>query len=181
MQKPRIDKKTKFYILFCSGILILTALLPLQIKMAINLFSRSKDIKAKITQFQRDNASKEQMQNEKEKIEKQIIPKLAGKIVDPQDIFIVSSYILSTAKENNIEIIETNPQEEKEHSTVEDKQVSYRPIIIEATGSFHDLGLFINALEQGDYFLEVQELSLKQKAGQNAHSIKLAVAALQKE
>lgn len=153
MQTIKLDKKTIIY-LACYAVLILdlVVVLPLQIRKIASLRSKIGELKKNIVDFNNDVAAKDILDAEKKKITELEIPNLAGKIINPQDIFIISAYVTNKAKENDVDILELSHRRPQLYKKTPEGNFFHRPIKISAKARFHDLGKFFECIRKSRLF-----------------------------
>jgi Tfp pilus assembly protein PilO len=182
MQKLTLDKRTIIYI-GCALVLLidLVFIIPLQIRTVVRLRSNIGALKKTIKDYEQDTANLTQLKNERDMITNIHIPGYIGRIIKPQEIFMLTDYISRKAKENNIEILEIITKEPKVLKKISDGSFFSRPIEVNLKGRFHDVATLLNALEQGSYFLETKELAIKEVGVSSVHTFRMVVYAIQQE
>jgi Tfp pilus assembly protein PilO len=179
MQKINFNKKFIFYLcVYAVVILEIIVVVPLQIKQVVNINTKIAELKKKTAQFNRDLSLKETAIQEKNKMQ-EYIAAMEGRIATAQDTFTISAYISDKAKMCALDIKEIVPGLPVEFKTTPEGKFMLMPFKIQARASYHNLGQFLAALENGGYILAINELSLREALPY--HMVTLTVNALVKE
>jgi len=179
MPKLNADKKTvfrgAFYLVLALDLLLI---LPLQAKGLVKLHSQMKKLSQDISDFQKEYARQDQKEKEKEDLGLELLS-LDEKTVSIQDISSLSVYISDKAKQNDVEVLEIMPGQPVAYKTTDRGKFSSMDIKIEASGGYHNVGRFVNALESGIYFLSGKTLVVRK--GARVHRLSLVVQAVVRE
>ena len=101
--------------------------------------------------------------------------------VEPRDdVPLILEHISRIASEHKVKINQIMPNVIDSEIVLEnDERVYYDlPIDLEAKATYHDLGRFVNAIEQGSIFLKVGELTIASIEGRKTLSVKVTFDAL---
>lgn len=101
--------------------------------------------------------------------------------VEPRDdVPLILEHISRVASEYKVKINQIMPNVIDSEIVLEnDERVYYDlPIEIEAKAAYHDLGRFVNAIEQGSIYLQVGELTIAGIEGRKDLSVKVTFDAL---
>ena len=157
MYKQKINKKTVIYLSFYAALVLeLILILPLQVILFSGSRSKVKDIGGKVKHYKQALREKDSIVEKIEK-SKNKIKNLKTKIISSQDIFVISSYISSTAGNNKVEVLKVFPKTSQELTA---GSFLLLPIEVTAQARFHDIGRVVNAIEHGKYFLSVDKISI---------------------
>jgi len=161
MQKVRLDKKAIISIVVYAIFLIeILFIAPIQIKRFSSLHSKVRDLRKKVTQAKNDLNSKDKFIQDKEKIKLDIVELESGFIASG-DISSVLSFISRKAKENAVDVLEITQSSTKLYTKIGSAKIYSLPIKVKAQAGFHNLSQYLNALQDGYYFLSVDELFIK--------------------
>ena len=99
---------------------------------------------------------------------------------DEKDIPSFLEGLASMAKESNVKILSVTPQPFTTKGLDEETVKYFRemPIVITAKSGYHQLGQFINKLEQGERFTEIQDLFVQYDGKYpRAHNVRIVLKA----
>lgn len=179
MQKLKVDKKTIFYLSFYAVLIInFLIIVPFQVKKFSQARVRLVSTTKELIQFEKDSATGPYLVEEKEALLSDILT-LEEKIITAQDISAISADISNKAKEYGVKIIEISSATHEKYRKTSQEEYFYLPITINAEAPFHNSALFLNALERGRYFLEINELAIQESAPY--HSVRIVLNTLLKE
>ena len=163
-QLPKIDEKNRNYIL--GGVLILIFLLDYFLVMSPQLKTlrtlnpklgtMSTDIKsakdgiAKLNQYRQDISKLNEQQD-----------KANRRVITKEEVNWVLETISRIALDEHVRIDQIMPLKGSETVLLTNKDGKYYtlPIMVNARCGYHDLGRFLNRIENGDVFLSVNDLS----------------------
>ncbi len=163
-QITKIDEKNRYFIL--GGILLLIFLVNYFVVMTPLLKTLSA-INPKIKQFAEDlkNARTEggkvgQYSSEINKLNEQL-KKSSQRVITKEEINWVLGQISRMAHEERIKIDQIMPIKGSETVLLNNKEGKYYslPIMVNARCGYHDMGRFLNRVEQGDVFLSLSDFS----------------------
>lgn len=95
-----------------------------------------------------------------------------------KDIPAVLEYLSNSAKGLDVKIIEIKPIEQSETGTNENLIYYCVPILLKAECGYHQLGRFINKLENADRFMRISDIRVRtaSRAGKNSiHNVELVI------
>lgn len=179
----KIDTKTRQYIFIAA--LVLIAILYFLIflrpqmsslgKVSKEMGTLSTDLKAA-----KDNIAKVDFyKNEVEKL-KVRISELNKKVKYKEETPLVLARISKLADESKIRIDQIMPDNQSQELILENSGRKYfdLPVTIEANGTYHNFGKFLNKIEKDDIFLKIGAFSLISNPNSQQHSIKLELRAV---
>jgi len=150
-----------------------------QFKLLTHLNSKVKDYKSK-SLLAKDFTQKVDSFNTRRLSLKSKSEQLAKEIVSENDVSLLIEDISNIANKEFVKISQIQPQIEnkspKKLSTQEFK-FSLLNINIDAVAGYHQVGKFLNKLENSNSFISVKELSISQEANSNLrHNIRLVLS-----
>ena len=177
----KIDKKNRYYILI--GILVLIFLINYFIFMRPQLTDLPKigperkilteDLKNAKEDIQKKDQYKTQVQQLKEGINR------ANQwVMAREDAPLILEKLSSIANKNGIKIDQMTPKSEDQKKLLEKGDLKYFsfPIQMEAKGSYHNFGRFLNTLEHEEVFLLVKGFTMSaNKEDPRNHNISLTL------
>ncbi len=173
-----------FYIILAVGLLVLF-LLDYFVLMAPQLKTLSKinpEIKILREDISRARDNIQRLGNYESQVRKyEADIAVENKKVELRDeVPLILEHISRIAGENKVTINQIMPNVIDSEIVLEnDERVYYDlPIDIEARAAYHDLGRFVNAIEQGSIFLKVGELTIAGVEGRKDLSIRITFDAL---
>ncbi|MCF7873448.1 MAG: type 4a pilus biogenesis protein PilO [Candidatus Omnitrophica bacterium] len=157
MQKIKLDKQLVIFISLALVLIVeLFILLPWQISRISKMAKGANSLKQKIettkTEWSRKSDYLTKISNLEDKIKKN-----KNKIVSSGHESKLISFISKSSQNYGVKVKAITPLDP---FSTENKKFNYIPFRIEAEGSFHDLGNFLNFLQKSDYFFEVKELTI---------------------
>ncbi|MDD5194630.1 MAG: type 4a pilus biogenesis protein PilO [Candidatus Omnitrophica bacterium] len=179
MRKIKVNKElTIFATLVVIIIAELLFGLPMTIANISNLNGKIKKMRQELSTVQKEWPRKEEYLKRKEALETEIIT-LESKYIPAAQASSFLSFISSEAKNYNIEILTLRPGKPSNYAKSSLGQFNYLPIDIEAKGNFHNLALFLNALNSSKYFFEITNLNISY--GYPYNSVGMTICGLEKE
>jgi len=155
-----IDKRTLIYLgIILATLAVAFVITPMQVKNIIVLNKKVTDLRGKIAKTQDDIGTRPKIAADTEKVKAAVV-ELQSKIISMQNVSTLQAYISQTAKENNLEIIETGSAPPTVYKKIGTTSFVQIPISVTAKGNFHNLGNFIAKIEGGEYCLEVKRLNI---------------------
>lgn len=115
----------------------------------------------------------------KEETIKKNIEGLKAKFITPQQESKVLSFISANSEEFGVEITSITPGKPKSHEDETVTEISYLPINIKGTSSFHNLLAFLNYLGKEKYFFRVDSLDMSLLYPRN--SMEMTISALMRK
>ena len=160
MQKINIDKQTVvFFIIAIVLFLELFIAFPWEIKKISDLSKRTIKIAQQVTSIENDWPRKDQYLNNKSELEKEI-EAIQEKFILRQQESKILSFVSTSGKDFKVKIQSFTPGELEEYTSTKFGEFNYLPITIKADSKFHDLVLFLNHLNDSQYFFEVKKLDI---------------------
>ena len=153
-----------------AGVVILLLLLYLDVNyVLIGRFKRLKVISPKIAELKRDIVKLNKdlaLVEAKEKAAGRVqgsAEKTVERIISEEKITQILEYISQVANLRQVKIMRIIPLRSSEKPVKTTPETKYSPLLItlEISSGYHQLGRFINDLENADVFLEVDELQIK--------------------
>lgn len=178
-----MDDKTLYYVF---GVVLLTVflldyflLMRPQLNTLAKINPEIKILREDIGKARNDIARIGQYQSQVKKFQADINQE--NKKVELRDeVPLILEHISRIADQNKVTINQIMPNVIDSEIVLEnDERIYYDlPIDIEARASYHDLGRFVNAIEQGPIFLKVGEMTMASIENRKQLSIKLTFDAL---
>jgi len=179
MQKINFDKTTIIFSLLVLFLALeLFLFLPASIKRIKSAGQQISVIGSKLRAVETE-WPKKTTYLEKVEQHKQNIKSLRDKFVEPQQESKVLSFISSGTKDFDVEIIGITPGKLEIHEDSQVEGISYLPINVTATSGFHNFLAFLNYLQDGKYFFQVEKLNMLSQYPRN--SVDLTISALVKK
>ena len=179
MQKINLDKTT---VIFSSLVLFLALelflFLPASISRIKSAGHQASLTSRKLRTIEAEWPKKAAYLKKTEQL-KESIKDLKDKFVEPHEESKLLSFISSGTKDFDVEITGITPGKSKAHEESQIEGVSYLPISIEAVSGFHNFLAFLNYLQDGKYFFQVEELNMLSRYPRN--SVTLVISALVKK
>ena len=176
MQKINIDKQTVvFFIIAIVLFLELFIAFPWEIKKISDLSKRTIKIAQQVTSIENDWPRKDQYLKNKSELEEEI-KIIQEKFILGQQESRMLSFISVSGKDSKVKIQSFTPGELEEYTSTKFGEFNYLPITIKADSKFHDLVLFLNHLNDSQYFFEVKKLDILSRQPYN--SIKMIICGI---
>ncbi len=159
------QKKLALIILFVSIIIYLdfSLMIKLQLKSVNALRPKIIKLKSDIDKFNKDLVMIQELKQKQAKISQKESLK-AKKIVSQDAIPSLIEYISNTANQNNLKITQLKPSKElkAQGGPVSKDTAKLSPFLItlDLSAEYHRFGAFLNALENAQDFMAVQELRI---------------------
>lgn len=101
-------------------------------------------------------------------------------VYSKEEIFLILERISLLANQHNVKINSIMPDLQQQEPLVEETDRTYYavPIVIEAASGYHDFGRFLNAVEQDETALDVDNFSINSSSDTARHALKLTFKAL---
>ncbi len=171
IDKLKLDKKKILFI-----VLVAAAILYLDFTLLIKLqFNDLKDISPKIVKLKndiknlaKDLATMRDFQDKQGKM-KQAVASNVKRIIIEGRIPLLLQHISDIANKNNISIMQIRPSQEFRagEEKIPGSTIKFFPVltVLDLSCSYHNLGKFINDLENLEEFIAVQELKITPSSG----------------
>ncbi|MFH1771601.1 MAG: type 4a pilus biogenesis protein PilO [Candidatus Omnitrophota bacterium] len=145
---------------------------PEQIKKSLKISKELKKLKEQKAVIDSNVFSKDDFIRTKNAIENDVA-EIKNKVITMQDISSLQAYLSEKAKEKGLEIANMNSSTSK--TAVEIGENNYFTLTnkIEFTGGYHNLGQFLNEIENGTYLLGIKNISLM--GNKPVHSIHMEI------
>lgn len=146
------------------GIILLVAIVVdiffvfgFQVSRFANADKKIKDLNAKIATYDRDSAAKPNLLKSKEELETEIML-TESHFLDRQEVTYILSEINKAAKKTGIDIRNTRLEEVEDAGGSFGVNFFYLPVSISVSSNYHQLGLFLNHLENKDIPIRLKEV-----------------------
>ena len=168
MQKINIDKQTiVFFILAAILFLELLIAFPWEIKKISDLTKRTAEVAQRVTSIEHEWPRKDKYLKDKSKLVDEI-KRIKEKFILRQQESKILSFISVSSKDFKVKIQSLTPGEVQEYTSTKFGEFKYLPVAIKADSKFHDLVLFLNYLNNSQYFFEVKELDILSRSPYNS-------------
>jgi len=174
-----LDKRAIIKILIVIGTLICCfGITPVQLKNFSELDKKIKKVRADISTIQENVNKKPGVLNKINAVTNEIA-ELRSHLVSYRDISSLQAVIADKAKANSIDIIETGSAPATPHTKIGDIKYIRIPMNLTLRCGYHNLGRFIADIEQSDYCLKVDTISIT--GGKIPYEVSLKLVALATE
>ena len=155
-----------FFILLLDYLILLRPQLALLKQTSSQAGSLSRNLKA----TKKDIASIEQFRQRLSTLQEKIAV-VGERIAQEEEMPVVLENISKLAKQSNLKIIQLKPfrEEEKIVATSQAGNIYELPVLIEARCGYHQLGFFVNKLENGRIFMDLAGMELLPNAEDSLH------------
>lgn len=179
----KIDKKNRYYMLL--GILVFAFLLDYLILMRPQIVTLTK-IKPEIRilsqdlgKIQGDIKKVASYRDEVNKLQADVA-EISQKVKSKEEVSLILEQISRIANQNNIKIDQIMPLVEDQKLLLQDNKKIYHalPILVEARSSYHDLGRFLDNMEEADMFLYLTSFSIVGTEDLRLHKLKMNLQAI---
>jgi len=168
MQKINIDKQTVvFFILAVVLFLELFVAFPWEVKKISGLTKRTTKLAQQVTSIENEWPRKDKYLKDKREL-KEEMKRIQEKFILRQQESKILSFISVSSKDFKVKIQSLTPGELEEYTSTKFGEFKYLPISIRADSKFHDLVLFLNHLNDSQYFFEVKELDILSRSPYNS-------------
>jgi len=161
----KLDNK-KIYLLMLASLVIIyldfAFLTNLQLKAIKNLTPKITKLKADIDAISKNMGGMENLKNSQIQARQKLLAK-TKKIIPEEEIAWILQYVSELANKNNVKIEQMKPvkepqakQEKAPKAVPIESKLSPLLIILDISCDYHDLGSFINSLENAQAFFAVQ-------------------------
>lgn len=179
----KVNEKNFYYIF--GGVLLCIFLLDYFILMRPQLNALAK-INPEIKTIQDDLKKAESDIENKSGYEKQIsslsgqLDEIQLKVRPREEVPLILERISMLANKNNIRIDQIMPASEDMEIVLDNNERTYYslPILIDAKGSYHNFGRFLNDVEYTDIYIRMGTFNISSVRGTRMHSIKLMLEAM---
>ena len=168
MQKINIDKQTiAFFILAVVLSLELFVAFPWELKKISDLTKRTAKVAQRVTSIENEWPRKDRYLKDKRQLEEEI-KRVKEKFILRQQESKILSFISVSSKDFKVKIQSLTPGELGEYTSTRFGEFKYLPVAIKADSKFHDLVLFLNHLNDSQYFFEVKKLDILSRSPYNS-------------
>ena len=168
MQKINIDKQTVvFFILAVVLFLELFVAFPWEVKKISGLTKRTAKLAQQVTSIENEWPRKDKYLKDKREL-KEEMKRIQEKFILRQQESKILSFISVSSKDFKVKIQSLTPGELEEYTSAKFGEFKYLPISIRADSKFHGLVLFLNHLNDSQYFFEVKELDILSRSPYNS-------------
>ena len=168
MQKINIDKQTVvFFILAAILSIELFVAFPWEIKKISNLTKSTTKIAQRVTSIKNEWPRKDKYLKAKREL-KEDIKRIQKKFISKQQESRMLSFISVSSKDFRVKIQSLTPGELEEYTSTKFGEFKYLPVAVKADSKFHDLVLFLNHLNDSQYFFEVKKLDILSRSPYNS-------------
>ena len=170
ISKVQLDKKKIIAIALVTVLFLyvdIAFLLKFQIKAAAGLGSKVVKMRKEITELKEQISG---MDTEKAK-QTQMISKAKNIINDSQKDELIKE-IYDTANARQVKVMQLRPLSEgrnKEEVTVNRVKLTAVSISADLSCGYHEFGSFLNALENGKYYIQVSDIRIARSPNDNFH------------
>lgn len=188
LNRLKLGKKRIFFIAL-AGLFILyldfALLIRLQFRYIKNISPKIVSLKKDLGNLAKDLATMKDLQSKQTQI-KQAGALSVKKIISEGQIPLLLQHISDIANKNHISIIQITPSKEfkAKEEKIADNTTKFAPILItlNLSCSYHNLGKFINDLDNVEGFITVEEMKIIRNPGNYLHqNINLALRAYVKK
>ncbi|NQT28277.1 MAG: hypothetical protein HQ570_01625, partial [Candidatus Omnitrophica bacterium] len=160
MQKINIDKQTGlFFILAAVLFLELLVVFPWEIKKISDLTKQTAKIAQSVVAIENEWPRKGRYLANKEQL-KEKIKRIQERFILKQQESRILSFISVSSENSKVKIQSLVPGELQEYTSTKWGEFKYLPVVVKAECKFHDLALFLNSLNDSQYFFEVKKLDI---------------------
>ncbi len=177
------DEQKKLYVTVGGAVIIVVLYLTFLILPTFNSLSEVsrmvKDLKDRINLVESREKRLDEM-TERLNVLREEQTRYAKQLPVEKEIPKFLEGLAAMAKESNVKILSVTPQEFSTKGLDEETARYFRemPIVITAKSGYHQLGYFINKLEQGERFVEIQDLSVQYDSKYpRSHNVKIVLKA----
>ena len=175
MQKINIDKRTiVFFILAVILFAELFVAFPWGVKTISDLMKKTNKIAQRVASIEHDWPRKDKYLEAKEEL-KEEVKRVQEKFISKHQESKILSFISVSGKDFKVKIQSLTPGELEEYASTKFGEFKYLPVAIKADGKFQDLVLFLNHLNDSQYFFEVKKLDILSRFPYN--SIEMIICA----
>lgn len=178
-----MDDKTRYYIF--GGILFVVFLLDYFLLMKPQIDSLNKinpEVSLLVEDIQKIESDILRLPNYQKKVAKLVkeVEAVDLKLRVKEEAPLLMERISRFALDNNIHVTQMIPLPDQMEVVLENKQRKYfsMPIQVEALGSYHDIGRFLNTIEVKDISLHVVNCTISSGVKEKKHSVKMTINAI---
>lgn len=174
-----LDKRSLAFIILTVVLIVEVGLfLPLQVSKIRELNKEIATAKNNLANLDRDWPKRSQYLEENENLREEI-KMINGKFFSPRQEASMLSFLSSESEGFAIKIEVLKPIDVKERASTKFGVFESLPVMVKATGRFHNLVRFLDYLQNSKYFFEVKKLDIF--SGEPYHSIDMIICGLIKE
>ncbi len=178
-----LDEQKKMYVFL--GILLLVFVLDYFIIMRtqIKTLSKispeievlSKDLKKTKNDLLRLNQYRKDVRKSSDEVED-----LNERIRSREEVPLILEHISRIANDNGVVINQIIPDTKDQELLLENEEREYYalPINLEAKGAYHNVGRFLNSIENNEAYINVGKFSITSKIGKKKHAVQLTFKAI---
>ena len=175
MQKINIDKRTiVFFILAVILFAELFVAFPWEIKKISDLMKQTNKIAQRVASIEHDWPRKSKYLEAKVELKAEV-KRVQEKFISRDQESKILSFISASSKDFKVKIQSLTPGELEEYTSTKFGEFKYLPVAVKADSGFHDLVLFLNYLNDSQYFFEVKKLDILSRSSYN--SIEMIICA----
>ena len=175
MQKINIDRRTIVFLILAVILFAeLFVAFPWGIKKISDLMKQTNKIAQRVASIEHDWPRKDKYLEAKEEL-KEEVKRIQGKFILRHQESKILSFISASSKDFKVKIQSLTPGELEEYTSTKFGEFKYLPVAIKADSKFHDLVLFLNYLNDSQYFFEVKKLDILSRSPYN--SIEMIICA----
>ncbi len=180
LQFSRISPQQKNYIL--AGCVILIFILDVlvfmrpQFKVMTKINQKIRSLSQDMKTLKSDAKRIDQLKDQLEQLKTEVA-KTSGKIFPKESVPLVLENLSRLANENGIKIDNIKPLSDQESLVSEKKGRSYfaLPIELQAKAGYHNLGKFLNRLENGEIFFKIKNFTVTPTPDFKTHNVQLTL------
>ena len=176
MQKLNLDKPAVvFFVLVFFLALEIIILFPWAISKISDLGKNITRVKISLTAIKKDWPNKDDYLKKEEKL-KDAVSRQHASFIPVQQESKLLSFISKSSKNFEVEVESIIPGEPEDYSLDKKGKLKYLPINIKMKSNFHNLAVFLDYLQNSQYFFEVKEVKIL--AGDKYNSINMLICGL---
>lgn len=160
MRKINLDRQTVIFITLATILAgELFILFPWELRKINTFTERIAKIAERINYVENEWPQKKRYLENQKRLKAEIKKTREEFIITNQESKLLS-FISASSKDFEIEIQSLSPQELQTYVSTKFGKFKYLPIKVKADGKFNNLGMFLNFLNNSQYFFEVKELTI---------------------
>ena len=168
MQKINIDTQTVVFfvlaVVLCAEVFVA---FPWEIKKISDLSKRTTKVAQQVTSIENEWPRKDEYLKDKSELGEEI-KRIQGKFILREQESKLLSFISVSSEDFKVKIQSLTPGELEEYTSTKFGEFKYLPIAIKADSKFQNLVLFLNHLNDSEYFFEVKELDILSRSPYNS-------------
>ena len=168
MKKINIDKQTVvFFIRAAILSVVLFVAFPMEIRKISDLPKQTTKVAQQVVSIENEWPRKDKYLKAKREL-KEDIKRIQKKFISKQQESRMLSFISVSSKDFRVKIQSLTPGELEEYTSTKFGEFKYLPVAVKADSKFHDLVLFLNHLNDSQYFFEVKKLDILSRSPYNS-------------